>query len=208
MRIQFLSLFLFIAQPLFAAEQNPLLDSFLMDLQSYSAELEQELLDAQGQTLEQSRGRVYLSYPGKFHWQYSEPYAQRLITNGKTLWVYDEDLEQVTIKDVENELENTPAAILSGDNQLYDHFTVETLEDAANANTVSLSPKDPESQFHAIHLSIENNLLITMTMFDKLGQVTRITFNNLKRNPTIDSALFDFKAGDDIDVIDSRESVQ
>lgn len=188
------------------AEQKNVLDRFLNDLNTFSAEFEQSLVDATGEVLETSKGTVYLNYPGQFHWQYTQPYAQRLITDGTDLWVYDEDLAQVTIKEIKNELDNTPAAILSGSDDFYTHFDLINKGSEEDIQLIELAPKDAENQFHSIRLGFAENKLVLMVMFDKLGQITKVKFDQAQRNTSLDENLFTFTPPEGVDVIDGRET--
>lgn len=190
---------------IYAAAEKNALDSFLEGFKTFSGSFEQSLIDVSGEVLETSNGTLYLKYPGQFHWKYVKPYAQSLISDGKKLWVYDEDLEQVTIKDVNEELDNTPAAILSGKDTLYQYFKVINQSSNSGINIIELAPNSEDNQFHSVKLSFIEERLVQMTLFDKLGQITDVTFSNVKRNTNLDDTLFSFSASKDIDVIDASE---
>ncbi len=188
-----------------ALENNTVLDQFLNGLDTFTGEFEQSLVDVDGEVLDTTKGTLYLKYPGQFHWQYTEPYKQSLITDGVTLWVYDEDLEQVTIKEIKNELDNTPAAILSGSDNLHKHFDVVDKGSVEEIALIELNPRDEQNQFHSIRLGFEKNNLVLMVMFDKLGQITRVDFTNTHRNKKLEDDLFTFTVPEGVDVIDGRE---
>ncbi len=197
--------FIFLFSNTQAAQEKNSLDDFLEGFKTFSGTFEQSLVDTSGEVLESSKGSLYLKYPGQFHWQYVEPYAQSLISNGKKLWVYDEDLEQVTIKDVNEELDNTPAAILSGKDTLYQYFKVVNQTNNIGISVVELAPNSEDNQFHSVKLSFKDDKLIQMILFDKLGQITDVQFDNVKRNDALDESLFTFTAAENIDVIDVSE---
>ena len=207
-KLFFTSVLFLLCHNLNATETDNALNKFLTDLETYSADFAQSLIDVTGEVIDTSTGKVYLGFPGKFHWRYKKPYSQYLITDSKTLWIYDEDLAQVTIKNVADELDNTPATILSGKDNIQNHFELID-KGIENENAiVELIPKDEENQFHNIQLSFHQDTLVSMVMFDKLGQITRIDFRNEQRNSIVDKNLFQFTPPPNVDVIDGRETLQ
>ena len=187
------------------AGNNPL-DVFLEGLGTFSADFEQTLLDSSGEVLETTRGTVRLRRPGMFSWSYSEPYVQEIISDGKTLWVYDEDLDQVTISDASDAIEDTPALIFSGNYDLAEHYVINELENDAEHAWLELTPRDIESHYRSLRLAFSGDELAGMLLFDSLGQTLLITFMNGSRNPDLNKELFRFAPADDIDVIDARRA--
>ena len=187
------------------AANNPL-DVFLDGLETFSAEFEQKLIDASGEVLEASRGSVLLRRPGMFSWSYREPYTQKIISDGKSLWVYEEDLEQVTISDASAAVEDTPALIFSGRYRIDEHYVINELEDDAGLAWLELTPRNLESQYRALRLAFSGAELSGMILFDSLGQTLLISFENTRRNPELERELFRFTPADNIDVIDARQN--
>ena len=188
----------------FAAEKPNPLDHFLNKLESFQADFVQTLSNEQGVTLETSSGVVYMQNPSKFRWVYQEPYEQLIITDGKTLWLYDEDLAQVTIRDIEESINNTPAAIISGQENIDKYYVTVDMGEIEGYNWIELTPKDTENQYSSVRLGFDDNNLGMMIMFDNLGQVTRIDFNNPLRNKRFGGPLFTFVAPEGVDVVDDR----
>ena len=186
-------------------DKSPL-DVFLEGLDTFSADFEQTLLDSSGEVLETTKGTVRLRRPGMFSWSYSEPYVQEIISDGKTLWVYDEDLEQVTISDVSEAIEDTPALIFSGNYSLSEHYVINELENDDEYAWVELTPRDIESHYRSLRLAFSGDELTYMILFDSLGQTLLITFMNSSRNPPLERELFRFTPADNIDVIDARQT--
>ncbi len=186
------------------AEEVSPLDGFLDNLDTFQADFRQTLVNENGEELETVTGIVYMKTPGKFRWDYQDPYSQMIITDGSTLWLYDEDLEQVTVKDISGSIENTPAAILSGEENIEEHFIVIDMGDIEGFNWIELTPKDIENQYSSIRLGFDKNKLGMMVLFDNLGQTTRIDFLNSIRNRTLESSLFTFEPPINVDVIDDR----
>jgi len=183
---------------------NPV-DHFLEGMEDIKANFKQTLLNEQGEELETSSGIVYMSRPGKFRWDYTEPYSQQITTDGNTLWIYDEDLEQVTIRDISNSIENTPAAILGGTGDFDDHFVVINIGNIEGFEWVELTPRDIENQYRSIRLGFNKKHIGMMVLFDNLGQTTRIDFIDSERNTNLDDSLFVFEPPEGVDVIDGNQ---
>lgn len=190
-----------------AQEQTPAtaLDKFLQGLDGFSSAFEQTLTNERGEQIEKSVGVVYIHRPGKFHWAYWEPYSQYIISNGVTLWIYDEDLEQVTIKDVAQSLDDTPAEVLGGYVDVNTHYVVIDLGEAGGVDWLELTPRNIDSQYKAVLLGFRDRDLGGMILHDNLGQKTDIVFKDTKRNPVLKPELFEFTPPEGIDVIDNRE---
>jgi outer membrane lipoprotein carrier protein len=184
--------------------KSPLIN-FLSELESFKADFSQTLSNEQGDILETSNGEVFLQNPGKFRWVYEEPYSQLIITDGETLWLYDQDLEQVTIRDVSKTIDKTPAAIISGQENIDKYYVTTELGKIEGYDWMELTPRDIENQYSSIRLGFNKDELGMMVMFDNLGQVTRIDFNNPVRNKRFGGPLFTFEIPENVDVIDDRQ---
>ncbi len=206
-RILVCFMLLFVMPQSEAAENTPL-DKFLDGLESFQADFKQTLSNEYGDVLETSGGIVYIENPGKFRWEYQNPYSQLIITDSKTLWIYDEDLEQVTIKDVSATIENTPASIISGQRKVSENYVINDLGDIDGFDWIELTPRDIESQYSSIRLGFNKDQLGMMILFDNLGQITRIDFLNPKRNQKFDNNLFSFNVPEGVDVIDETRIEQ
>ncbi len=187
------------------AEKNPIeqLKSFLATTSSLTADFKQVTVDENGQASQTSHGMFYLSRPGKFRWSYKKPFTQEIISNKGKVWFYDADLEQVTIKKMDDSLGSTPALLLSGDIALEENFNLQQQGVDKNLNWIKLSPKNEESGFNYILIGLEGNVLGGMELSDNFGQLTRIYFSNLKINPSIDNTIFDFIAPEGVDVFEN-----
>ena len=180
------------------------LTEYLAGLDSYHAGFIQNVYGGGGEALDSSTGVVFLQRPGKFHWQYQSPYSQYLISNGLTLWVYDEDLEQVTINNLQQNVQHTPAAILSGDVDIAREFDVTWLENSTGGEWLELVSRNPETEFNSMQLGFYDGELIGMILNDNLGNRTHLEFHDIQKNLVLDEGLFEFEAPDDVDVIDTR----
>ena len=203
-RIIFL-LFLVSTAFVYAETSNDPLQNFLADFKTLEANFVQSLINENGEELEKTEGILYLEQPGKFHWSYQVPYSQLIISNGDVLWVFDEDLEQLTIRKMGDAIEQTPAGIILGDNPISEHFIQVDLGEIEGFDWIELTPRDMEAQYRNIRLGFEKTKLGMMIILDNLGQTTRIDFSDVKKNAELSSTLFEFEVPDGIDVIDERE---
>lgn len=207
MKSQIVSLFILlclIATSALADDKKMLADYF-RSLKSFSAEFEQTVEKAQMAMTEVSRGKLVIEKPGKFRWDYVLPYEQQIVSNGKKVWIYDVDLEQVTIKPVDAALGNTPAMLLSSEEDLEKSFVIGDANDVEGVHWLSLKPKDAEAGFTEILLGFKQKELSQMMLVDNLGQITRLQFNRLKRNPKISDDTFEFVIPKGADVFDTTK---
>jgi len=186
------------------AEEALAIDVFLDGLNSYQAEFTQRLLNESGEILETVKGKMFLSYPGKFRWSYTDPYVQTIITDSKTLWIHDDDLEQVTIRDISEAIYGTPAAIIITKNRLDEFFELSDLGGVEGANWTMLQPKKEDAEYKDIRLGFRDKDMAMMILNDNLGQTTRIDFKDGIRNDIIESSMFEFQIPEGVDVIDDR----
>lgn len=139
-----------------------------------------------------------------FNWAYYDPYSEMIISNGITLWIYDEDLEQVIIRNIGNSLGDSPAALLGGNVKIADHYVVIDLGREKGLDWMELTPRNVDSQYNSIRLGFDGNHLKKMLLYDNLGQKNLITFLDTKRNTKLNIELFDFNPPENCDVIDER----
>lgn len=190
-----------------AVERVDPLKAFLNNFETLQSDFTQTLLNEDGEALEKTSGTLYLQQPGKFHWSYQEPYVQKIISNGEVLWIYDEDLEQLTIREIDSEtIEKTPAAIILGNSNLEKHFVQVYLGDIEGFEWIELTPRDLEAQYENIRIGFDNRRLGMMIIADNLGQTTRIDFEGASKNDGLSSELFNFEIPENVDVIDERET--
>jgi outer membrane lipoprotein carrier protein len=203
-RILLFTFYFLLSTSLIAGEDESRLEGFLDGLESYSAAFEQIQFNESGEQLEKAIGVVYMRRPGMIHWSYWEPYTQLIISDGVSLWIYEEDLEQVIIKDVSDSIEDSPAAILAGDVVINDHYVVISQGVHDGKAWMELTPRDIESQYAAIKLGFVENQLTDMELYDSMDNKTVIRFLDTKRNTKLNLELFQFTPPEGVDVIDSR----
>lgn len=177
-------------------------DAYLASLKTLSADFAQVVRNRDGQVVDRASGTLSLSRPDRFRWDYRQPYLQTIVADGERLWLYDSDLEQVTVRALEAGLGSTPAMLLSGSGNVGDAFTAIALERAGEWTWARLRPKQEASDFDHVALAFDaRGELAAMELRDKLGQATVIEFGNVRRNPALDAALFRFEPPPGADVI-------
>jgi len=179
------------------------LQNLLAELQSLSGNFSQSLRDEQGELLQESRGQFSLKRPGKFYWHTQAPYEQVLVSDQKTLWLYDPDLEQVTVRPNAQHYQQTPMLLLSGDSQaLVEQYAVlQRGGNIAGEQVFELRPRGGDSLFSTLALTFVDRRLRAMQLRDNRGQETRFTFTELTFNQAIDDELFQFQAPPGTDVL-------
>jgi outer membrane lipoprotein carrier protein len=182
------------------------LDAFMRELQSLEADFEQQLRDGQGRLIETSSGKFALHRPNRFRWDYLKPHPQTIVADGAKLWLYDPDLDQVTVRPLEQTLAGTPAMLLSGEGDLHVSFRFAKTEKRGQLEWLTLIPKRSDTDFKSVKLGLRGNALAAMELADKLGQTTVLEFINVQRNPKFDAGRFVFTPPKGADVIGDAAS--
>lgn len=203
--LNIVAVFLLLAFNRVYAEQTPIeqLKSFLETTTSLTADFKQVTLNENGQPTQTSHGLFYLSRPGKFRWSYKKPYEQEIVSSAGKVWFYDVDLEQVTIKKIDESLGSTPALLLSGEIDLEENFTLQQQGVDDDLQWIKLLPKNEESGFNYILIGLNNKEIGGMELSDSFGQLTRIYFSDVKKNNTIEASVFEFVAPEGVDVFEN-----
>ena len=180
------------------------LQAFLKSSKSLTADFKQVLINEAGSPYQSSSGIFYLQRPGKFRWDYLKPYQQQIVSTSGKVWFYDADLEQVTVKTLDESVGSTPALLLSGEISLEDNFIMENQGTEGDLLWIRLLPKNKESSFKYIVIGLNKGVLGGMELSDNFGQLTRIYFSNVVLNPPIKPAVFEFKAPSGADVFSDQ----
>ena len=192
---------LFIALPAHAAAIDKL-KSFIAATHSAQANFTQEVQDKNGKRIQFASGTMQFERPGKFRWVYQKPYDQLIVGDGKKFWVYDVDLNQVTVKKLDAALGSSPAALLSGNNEIERGFVLTDIEDRDGLEWLQAMPKNAETSFEAIRMGFDaQSQLVLMELHDAFGHTTLLRFSGLKRNPQLNSSLFKFVPPKGADVL-------
>jgi outer membrane lipoprotein carrier protein len=176
-------------------------EGFLQGLESLQAQFEQTLTDRNGQTVERASGTLAIRRPNRFRWDYREPNEQVIVADGSRIWLYDADLEQVTVRKLDDTLSATPAMLLSGQGNLQDNFNVTQTSQSGGVYWVRMEPKRDDTDFKWVRLGFDGATLKFMELADKLGQTTHLEFDRLERNPVLDPSRFTFNVPPGADVI-------
>ena len=184
----------------YAGEGERLLDQFIVGTKTMTANFSQTLSTSDGELLQESKGQFYLQKPGQFRWNYINPYEQEIVSDGVNIWIYDVDLQQVTVQKQSTALSNTPMALIQDKNSVDSAFDIKALDESNGIYRLLLSAKSETTDFKKIILGVNENGLQFMQLKDQFDQNTDIVFSDAKVNTKIDAATFMFKAPEGTDV--------
>lgn len=180
------------------------LQAFVAQTKSARANFTQNVLDEAGKSVQSAQGQLSFSRPGKFRWEYRKPYEQLIVGDGERLWVYDKELEQVTVKKLDGALGSSPAALLAGSNEIEVHYNLNATGVKGGLDWLEAYPKADDTLFEKVRMGFKGNTLDTMELFDHLGQVTRIRFSGIQRNPGLPADAFSFTPPQGADVLEDQ----
>lgn len=186
---------------LVSASGTDALKSFLSQTKSVKARFAQMVLDKNLKPLQQAQGVMQFSRPGKFRWDYVKPYEQTIVGDGARLWIYDKDLNQVTVRKLDRALGASPAALLAGSNDLERDFTLSDSGSKDGLDWLDAVPKTRDTAFERVRMGFGKSGLAAMELRDQFGQITVITFADIERNPPIAAEVFRFTPPKGADVI-------
>ncbi|MDX2426681.1 MAG: outer membrane lipoprotein chaperone LolA [Cycloclasticus sp.] len=186
----------------FAENSDESLQTQLNSYEQMSGQFTQVISSERGAQTQSSTGEFWIKKPSKFRWHYSTPYIQKIISNGEKIWVYDEDLEQVTVKNSSQAIDSTPLAIILGSASIDKHFNTATLESEDDLDWMKLTPKNDSSGFDYIDIGLKNGLLSRMLLQDSFGQKTRLLFSHVEVSTAINDDNFDFEIPEGSDVFE------
>lgn len=176
--------------------------AFLKTTQSARALFTQTVTARSGRKPQYSKGQVAFVRPGRFRWLYELPYYQLLVGDGSKLWIFDRDLNQVTIKQLGSALGSTPAALLAGDNDIERNFVISDAGSVDGLDYIEAMPRNKEEgSFAWVRIGLRNNLPQRMIIQDHFGQQTLLEFQQFERNLSLSAELFRFSPPQGADVI-------
>ena len=171
-------------------------------LKGLDGQFTQQVHDGNGKLKETSSGQVSLSAPRLFRWEYTKPYPQLIVADGNKVWIYDPDLQQVTVREQGAEEQNTPLSALIDPGKLDQQFNVKEAGTADGLQWLALTPKNGgEASFESARLGFGKEGLARMEVKDAVGQRTTLSFSGWKRNPAFASGTFKYTPGKGVDVI-------
>ena len=183
-----------------AADAEQRLKTALKKMDNLSTEFKQTLLDEDKNIVQQSRGTLALQRPGKFAWIYVEPFEQRIIADGSELWIYDVELDQVTVKPMDEGISNAPIMILMKESDVTQQFKVSEVGQRKYLYWIELEPLASDLEFQRIFIGLEEGRVRAMELQDQFGQSTQIVFDNLRLGVVHNPATFKFVPPDGVDV--------
>ena len=177
------------------------LRDFFSNTTTMRAQFSQVVNDKQGRKTQEVEGTMQLQRPNKFRWDYKKPYEQQIVSDGKQVFLYDTELQQVTIRELSKSLGSSPAALLAGGEAVEKSFTLKNAIRKDDLTWVLALPKDKESGFDRVLLGFKADKLRKMELYDSFNLVTHITFNEVERNPVLQEATFLFTPPEGVDVV-------
>ncbi|MBN8727955.1 MAG: outer membrane lipoprotein chaperone LolA [Xanthomonadales bacterium] len=177
------------------------MEAFSNDLHSVSATFSQRVIDANGRAGEESSGTLALEAPRQFRWQTTAPYQQTIVADGTRVWVYEPDLEQVSVRSQSSEEAHSPLTVLTDLAQLDREFTASEAGTRDGLEWLKLASKAKEPEFEYAELGFDADALREMRFKDQLGNVTEIRFSDWQRNPRLPAGTFTFTPPKGVDVV-------
>ena len=184
-----------------AAAGADTLRDYLRDTSSAKAQFTQIVYDRNMRKLQETSGTMHFARPGKIRWAYEKPYEQLIVGDGSKLWVYDKDLNQVTVKAIGQAIGGSPAALLAGSNDIDKDFRISAAGAKDGLEWIEAVPKSGESTFEKVRLGFSKSGLEAMDLYDGFGQLTLVRFQGIERNPKLSTELFQFSPPPGADVI-------
>lgn len=181
------------------------LHSYLANVQGMQGKFRQQVIDSRGRVVEDASGAVAMQRPGRFRWDYQTPFKRVIVADGERVWLYEADLDQVTIRKLASGIGDTPAALLTGKESVLERFKVEKSWTEGELALVRLIPQSAEADFAGLTLGFHGPELRQLLLDDRLGQQTRIDLSSIQTNPTLSPDLFRFQPPPGADVIDDSE---
>jgi outer membrane lipoprotein carrier protein len=184
------------------------LNQFAGDLQTMHARFEQRVLRSDGGVEDESSGEVWLQSPHYFRWTYGGEFPEQVVADGERIWIFDEVLEQVTVKSQAEFNTDSPLVILTDIRRLDELFEVREAGDIDGMVLLELRSNSAESEFDRMLVGLSNGQLQMLAMEDAFGMRTEIRFTELQKNLSLEPALFQFTPPEGVDVIGADDLVR
>jgi len=175
--------------------------AYLRTTQSMRAVFEQKVYDRSRKLVQESSGKFAFVRPGRFHWVYEKPSEQLIVGDGQRVWIYDRELNQVTVRKLTKALGSTPAALLAGSSDIEAAFDLADGGEREGLEWLEAKPKDREAGFERIRIGLSASGVQAMELTDNFGQTTSLRFSSIVRNPQLDPGLFRFQPPKGADVL-------
>jgi len=178
------------------------LKTFISATRSAQANFTQEVLDQNGKRTQNASGVMQFQRPGKFRWSYQKPYEQLIVGDGTKFWMYDADLNQVTVKKLDAALGSSPAALLSGNNEIERNFVLKENGNREGLEWLQATPKGKDTNFDKILMAFNaRSELVAMELNDMFGYKTVLRFSAMQHNPKFSAQQFRFTPPKGADVL-------
>lgn len=177
------------------------MEAFSKDLKSVSADFSQVVTTANGKRTDETKGTLALSAPNRFRWDAKTPFEQLIVADGAKVWIYDPDLEQVSVRNQSFEEAHSPLTVLTDLSQMDREFTTSESGERDGLAWLKLVSRAKEPDFEYAELGFDAQNLSRMRFKDQLGNLTEIRFSNWQRNPSLPATTFSFKPPAGVDVI-------
>lgn len=187
--------------PAFGATADAVIEGFTAGLSGLKGRFEQQVLDQNGTLKEQTSGSIALAVPRQLRWEYETPFPQLIVADGEHLFIYDPDLEQVTVRRQIDDEQQSPLLALIDPEERQRQFTLTSAGQRDGLEWVALEAKLEEAQIRTALLGIDGHTLARMEFTDSLGQRTRISFSEWQRNPGFEPGHFRFQVPANADVV-------
>ena len=184
-----------------APDATDSLRRFFSEVHSFSARFNQVVLDESLNTIQESSGTLWIERPNKFRWDYDAPFKQQIVSDGKNIWVYDQELRQVTVRALTGGLGDTPALLLSGKGRLDADFTVKDMGTQGRLAWARLVPRRDDGGFTDVRVGFEHGKMQVLEMIDGFGQTTRVSLRDARENVRIEPSKFSFTPPKGVDVV-------
>ena len=192
---------LLLSLPVFANGLDDFL-AFNASSKTATGRFEQQVFDRAGKVVERASGTFAFQRPGKFRWVYDKPHQQVLVGDGSKLWIHDPDLNQVTVKRIDQAISSTPAALLAGKDDITALFTLRDAGAADGLEWVEATPKAADTGFERVRIGLRGRTLAAMELQDQLGGRTLLRFIDLKSNAPVAADSFRFVPPKGADVLE------
>ena len=194
----------FASLPALAQSSLERFQTYVRTTQAARADFDQKVYDRTGKLSQESKGNFAFLRPGRFRWTYAKPSPQLIVGDGERVWIYDEDLKQVTVRRLAKALGSTPAALLAGAADIEKAFDLSDAGDKDGLAWVEAKPREKEAGFERVRLGLGVSGIEAMELVDHFGQTTRLRFTSIQRNPKLDGSEFRFTPPKGVDVLGEK----
>ncbi|MEM8844526.1 MAG: outer membrane lipoprotein chaperone LolA [Pseudomonadota bacterium] len=189
----------------FAQTNEQELYEILQSLNTLEADFYQQVVDVDGEVIQEAKGTFELKKPGMFRWHYDPPYSQHIVADGRNLWMLDLELAQASVQPLDQALGNAPIILLTDTKPLTEDFEIREMPDAFGLSWIALAPKIQDTEFFRVEIGMDGQLIREMRLHDHFDQQTIIRFSSIQTDKDLPVSRFVFTVPDGVDVIGTPE---